>query len=208
MTADQPPSWEELCDAGRMIVDDLDAGKWELGDLALSLEKRYGHDQIGLFAIQIGKEKKSVQAYRQVAGFYKKSIRIDFLEPLANLRWSHCRLALRLKDIEEALVFLGTASDEGWTVEQARIELNRQLGKPERKERPLCMGEYIGFVRPYTTNGDYTFFFTSPEKFDADRRYRMVVYEYDEEEVSHVDNGSQPPAASALPASGAPAETR
>jgi hypothetical protein len=114
-----------------------------------------------------------------------------------------------LKDIEEALVFLGTASDEGWTVEQARIELNRQLGK-EAKKRPQPVGEYeaklIGVNGgPLRFTTDYFF----SEMLDTRRRYRIVVFEMDEdEEVSRNANyQSERTAAPALPASGAPAET-
>lgn len=116
-------AWEALCDAGRQAAARLDEGRWLLGDLALRVRTRYGEDAVGKFATESGVEAKRVYEYRQVSAFYEPDAR-DF----PNLAWTHFRDAMRLG--EGALHFLERASAEGWTVEGARIEAARILGKP------------------------------------------------------------------------------
>jgi len=115
-------SWEALCDAGRLAADDLDTGRWRIGDLAMLVERSYGANAIGKYAIEINIEKRRVYEMCALAHFYPPETRYLF----PNLRYSHYRDAARLGDLERSLEFLTQSSDEGLTVEQARLRL---LGK-------------------------------------------------------------------------------
>jgi len=113
-------SWEALCDASRHAADDLDTGRWRIGDLAMQVERAYGADTIGKYAIEINIEKRRVYEMCALAHFYPPETRTLF----PNLRYSHYRDAARLGDLERSLKFLEQASDEGLTVEQARLRLS------------------------------------------------------------------------------------
>jgi hypothetical protein len=109
---------------------DLDGRKWSLGDLARLLGKRYGKDIIGTFAAEINMEKARLAEYRRTCAFWLKDDREALLMECRLLTYTHLRDAMRLKDLNDARAFLLRANDNEWNVEQARIELDKLLGKP------------------------------------------------------------------------------
>jgi hypothetical protein len=60
-------SWEEAISIGLELREGKDQSQWRLGDLALSVEKAYGVDSLGKFAIEININKNSLQQYRRVS---------------------------------------------------------------------------------------------------------------------------------------------
>lgn len=118
-------SWEELADAGRAVLSDMDTGRWLAGDLALRVEKKYGTDALGQYATDIGIASKStLKDYRAVAARYEKDARAAF----PALSWSHYRTALRAKD--DAELFLVQAQDNGWPVAELARQIAAAIGKP------------------------------------------------------------------------------
>jgi len=124
------PSFEDLCDKGRVAADALDTGRWLLGEIAHDVQKQWGDPFLETFSIQVAVEKKRIYEYRNVYRFYANSAVAEFRSDNPMLRYSHYRDAMRLKTLEDAMVFLNECSALGWTVEQARIKLIERLGKP------------------------------------------------------------------------------
>lgn len=136
--SDQPHQdndWETICEQGRRCAESLDAGRWTLGDIALTVEKRYGQDSIGAFARDINVKASRVREYRTVAAFYESSARAAFLSTRPTLTYSHLRAAMRFEDMEEAFDFLEKAASEAWTVAQVERELALLFGK----EKPFLL---------------------------------------------------------------------
>lgn len=123
-------SWEQLADAGRRAADDMDRGRFTIGLLALEVEKDYGNDSIGKFAVDIHVEKDRVQDYRGVCAYYEKSIRTGILTECPNLRFSHFKVAKRFGDLASSLAFLREANDNAWSCELTRIKAIERLGQP------------------------------------------------------------------------------
>lgn len=129
-TATLEASWQLICDTGREAAENIDKGRWLIGDLANAVETHYGEANIAQFAIQIGVEKKRVEEYRTVCDFWKNPHRQEILDLYPMIKYSHMRDAMRLKSLPKALTFLEDCAANAYTVEQARIELCRLLGKP------------------------------------------------------------------------------
>lgn len=67
---DAPQSWDEAVAKARAIVARVDGAQWELGDLALGVEIKYGEGNLANFAEEIGVEPRTLMRYRWVAGRY------------------------------------------------------------------------------------------------------------------------------------------
>jgi len=122
--------WESCVSAGIEAKGMLEEGRWTIGDLAVLVGKRYTANLIGEFANAINYEVASVREYRRVSRFWwEKSRRLELLER-QQLHYSHFQDAMRLKDPQKAAAFLHECADKEWTVERARVELSKKLGKP------------------------------------------------------------------------------
>lgn len=170
--------------AGLKVAGEMDTGKWLVGDLACLVDKRYGKDMIGQFAIAINLEKARVKDYRRVCGFWQKDARAAFLE-IPVISYSHMRQAMRLGNLPEASAFLEEVADNAWTVEQAGIELTKRLGKPEPAAKLMDVTTLSCTVSP--TLEDITFKILPMIGLDAARALkahlaagkpvRLVLYE-------------------------------
>jgi len=129
--------WEMAIGAGLQAHEDMDTGRWLIGDLSLLVSKQYGEHRIEDFAKSIKVEVGRAKEYRTVCRFWRKSVRTDFLADRPNVTYSHLRIAMRLKMLEKAMDFIEECSDSDWTAEFARLELNRRLGKPVPPPRVL-----------------------------------------------------------------------
>lgn len=129
--------WEMSIGAGLQAHEDMDAGRWRIGDLALLIGKQYGEHRIEDFAKSIKVEVGRVKEYRTVCHFWQKSVRTDILEACPNATYSHLRIAMRLKNLQAAMDFVDECSANDWTAEFARLELNKRLGKPVPPRRLL-----------------------------------------------------------------------
>jgi hypothetical protein len=142
-------SWETCVSAGIVLAQNLDAGRWSLGDLTGRVEKRYGADAIGNFATEIGMARKStLKEYRRVSARYSPDIRMAFSEALS---WSHFQAACRAKD--DAELWLARAADENWPVAEMARQIAAAIGKPVAP-RLLYSGrgvvwQYADTSRPY-----------------------------------------------------------
>lgn len=139
---------EQAVDAGEEIMEvaiglgqryrmSEEDGKYNQGDLACLVEKRYGKNAIKDFAKSIGKEVDRIKEYRTVCRQWKRSARAEILTERPNLTYSHLRTAGRfIKDDgdsygrKHAMRILDMAAKYTWSAEKTRIKANRLLGKP------------------------------------------------------------------------------
>lgn len=129
--------WETLVSTGQTIVEAHDRNRWALGDLGVKCERRYGHKSIGQYAAAINVRPTTMYEYSACSTFYDRGDRAAF-PPLA---WSHYRVALRVKDHDEALVWLAKATDEGWTVDELSDAIKEAAGDAPR---PRKLIEFVG----------------------------------------------------------------
>lgn len=122
-SVDAASGWQAACDAGRAAVTDEDGSRWFIGDLALLVDKQYGRNRIGEFAVQINSNVNTVKQYRRVAKFYETDTRVSF----SNLSYTHFREAIALKD--DAVVVLTEAAENQWTTERMKVEVAKRKGK-------------------------------------------------------------------------------
>jgi len=132
--------WEVCVNEGIRAMSDVDSGKWRVGDIAHAITRRYGERTprgeriIDSFAYAINADPERVREYRTVAKFWTPDQREEFLN-YSIITYTHCRDAMRLKDIELAKDFLRECADNGWTVTQARMAIASRLGKlPQRRK--------------------------------------------------------------------------
>ena len=122
---------EEYISRGQQAAADIDRGRWTIGDDACEIKTQYGKHTLDEYAKSINVAKDRVEDYRGVCKFYSEfSVRTKFREENPMISFSHMRVAKRLKDVQKAYAFLEECSDNGYTVELARIRLTEILGKP------------------------------------------------------------------------------
>lgn len=123
--------WAACVDTGMRAQEMLNEGRWIIGDLACIIANHsdYGENTLGMFADDIHFERARVREYRTVSQFWTFSVRTELLL-IANLMYSHFRIATRLQHLKKARDFLLESADNDWSVGRARIELNKRLGKP------------------------------------------------------------------------------
>lgn len=109
---EQKISWEEAVSTGLELREAKDNSQWLLGDLALKIEKVYGVDSIGKFAIDININKNSLQQYRRVSRAFPPTTRSQLL--------SH-RHHLILAGSEERFKLLKECEDNGTTTAQLEV---------------------------------------------------------------------------------------
>lgn len=133
--------WESLVSEGMEAREQKDQSQWRLGELADKVNKRYGSDALGVFAVSIGVNKRSLQRYRDVfRGYRGKEIN-------SALSFSHHLKAL---GGEEPEVWLKEAYENGWSVEKLGVEMGGEKGESYRQfkvcphchhpqtDQPLC----------------------------------------------------------------------
>jgi hypothetical protein len=129
-TGEIDETFEALCDEARQAADNMEEGRWIIGRIAAEVETSYAAHNIGLMATTIGIEKARVWEYERVHKFYENLAPANYRAENPMLRYSHYRMAMRLKEPDKALEFLNECSGEGLTIEQAGIKLTERLGKP------------------------------------------------------------------------------
>ncbi len=122
-----------------LSITDIDTRmRFSLGDLASLIEGKYGKDEMGAFAGACKRSKKTLYSYAAMARTYPPLERGRWLAEPA-LSWSHLKLAMRLKNAEDAAEFLEHCADEALTVDGAAVELKDILGEVA-KAAPLFDG--------------------------------------------------------------------
>jgi hypothetical protein len=132
-------SWETLVAQGLDAVQVKDGRSWELGDLAGRVAKRYGEDSLGQYATDIRYNTSTLRDFRRVSAFYPKDVRALF--PL--LRWSHYRVAMRVKELEAALDWLERAANDDWPVDALRDAISAVLGEPLKPLKVEGLGRVV-----------------------------------------------------------------
>lgn len=141
--------WETLISAGIAAQEQMDSGRWVIGDLALTVQADYGQDTIGKFAKEIAVELASVRAYRTVSAYWHRenSTRIELLESCPMLKWSHFREAMRIKDQSKADQLLREANDKALSIEAFRLTVMSEIGKPLPPKKLLDVETMITDMR-------------------------------------------------------------
>jgi len=123
-------SWEDAVIAGLELREAKDNSQWRLGDLALLVEKAYGVDSLGKFAIDINIPKKSLQQYRRVSNAFPPHARSKIL--------SH-RHHLILAAQENRYALLKECEEQNITTSQLEMRYSRNpQSKIVRKEVLVC----------------------------------------------------------------------
>jgi hypothetical protein len=74
-------TWEEFVSCGLIAREFKDVSQWVLGKLALGIEKDYGTDALGKYAVAIGVNFKTLQRYRWVVRHFPE-VKISEPKPL------------------------------------------------------------------------------------------------------------------------------
>lgn len=125
--SDDASAYQMAIAAAMDAAQQIDTGRWQVGDLAALVETKYGGETITDFAREIRIAKKRVEEYRTVARAYPNLLRTQIFEQYPNLTYSVLRTAMRFKNVEARLAFLADASDNHWTVDQADKEATKRL---------------------------------------------------------------------------------
>lgn len=191
MLAQGADPWEVLIQAGLEAQNNMDRGRWRIGDMALLVEKRYGDDALAKYATSIRVPVSRARQYRAVCRFWDRqnSKRLEFWEYLPNVTYTHFLYAMRLKDVNVAAEFLRECSDNDWTSDQAYLEISRRLGKPTPPKK------LIDTEVPIRTWGKQVVSFTlSPDQmlklldsFRGKRKVRLVIHEVETAEAEVTD---------------------
>lgn len=123
--------WEELVSEGMDLRQSKDSVQWELGDLALRVEKKYGSNSIDKFSIEISINKKTLETYRTCSGFYAKKTRKEF----ERLGHSFFQTAMRKQTPNEAIKWLTKADEENLSIEGLRLVMSTKHS--EKKENQI-----------------------------------------------------------------------
>lgn len=123
--------WKKLVNEGIEARQRQDGAQWDLGDLALKVEKRYGKDTLGKYADEIGVDENTLEWYRYVSSKYQKLDRSNF-----SLSWTHFKV---VASREDRLDWLKKAEKEGWSVRRLEEEV-KKVSKP--KNPPMPKGEF------------------------------------------------------------------
>lgn len=127
------PTWDELCERGRLLSKKDDEYRWRLGDLAKHVDRHYRDKGIEEFAKEIGRNKSTVYQYSAISRMFPKSLRRRILRECPNLTYTYFRTALRLKDQKQATAWLYEASDNGWTADESARKLTERLKRIPRE---------------------------------------------------------------------------
>jgi hypothetical protein len=107
--------YEELVEAGRKVAN----VQWELGDLALQVETKYGEETLEQYAEDIGVLHTTLSDYRWVASRYQKTTRA------VNVSWTVHRV-FAAQDDRAKLV-----KKKLWTYREAKEEIQKRKDKED-----------------------------------------------------------------------------
>jgi len=137
---EQKISWEEAVSTGLELREAKDNSQWKLGDLALSVEKVYGVDALGKFAVDININKKSLQQYRRVSSAFPPASRSKIL--------SH-RHHLILAAHDNRFELLKEAEENNLTTSQLELRFSKNPQTIiEKKEVTICQECHKLIVSP------------------------------------------------------------
>lgn len=111
-------TWEEYLVEGLNARESGDMSAWILGDLSTGIQKDYGEDSIGKYAVGIGVAKKTLMNYRTVASSFPTDTRNKYRK----LSFSHFKAVAGLEKPE---AWLEQADDNDWPVEKLSIEVRK-----------------------------------------------------------------------------------
>lgn len=121
----QTDIWELICEAGADQESRADKRRWNQCDLAGRVDKQYGDDAIGRWAVQSNIPKKRAAEYRTVGLFYgitkdQRSVRTEFLAQARHvtITYTHCRYAMGTDDLTKAYKALDIAAKRTWSSDQ------------------------------------------------------------------------------------------
>lgn len=127
--------WDEIVERGRAAREASDGAQWLLGDLASSVETRYGEHDLQKYADQIGINLDTLMDYRTTAKRFSVRYR--------QLPFSLLRQIGRLP-AEQWDAWVACAEREHWTVARARREvaaaLTEPIATPEREGKKKNLG--------------------------------------------------------------------
>jgi hypothetical protein len=125
---DHALAWADAVSLGIDARQQIDTGRYVIGDLALLVSAHYGSDEIGRFADDIHMEAKRVQEYRTVCRYYPPLVRASLAG--MDLPYSMLRAAMRYDDLDRSLDMLHTAALEHWRVMDLVNAIKQDLGEP------------------------------------------------------------------------------
>jgi hypothetical protein len=129
-------TWEDFVGAGLNLRSTKDRVSWYLGLLALGVETKFGEKTIDKFAKEIGVSASSLRVYRWVV----KQFLMDNPQFLPPERVSFGVLSSIAKlEPEKRQQFLEEAEDGSFSVEKARVEVQKEQGK---HMKPLSIVRY------------------------------------------------------------------
>jgi hypothetical protein len=179
--------WEMAIAVGLQARGDEESSRLALGEVACRIQKKYGRNTIGSWAKAINKRVATIQEYRTLVRFYggTKSACAELLEKFPNLSYSHLREAMRLKEMDQAYAFLQECSGEGWTIEQASIEIADRMGKPRPPLKIVDAEVPIAHMRAAQVTFDLEPGMASElaKQYLHKNRVRLVVYEVQDQEA-------------------------
>jgi hypothetical protein len=159
-----PSDWELLCEAGRLAAEQIDYGRWIIGDLALRV-----HDQAA-FARECNIPKRRAREYADVCAFFPAAEREAYLRDNPGITYTHFRTARKLRDIERAYRFLEHCAKRGRTTDQAERLMARLAG---RKARPAPLLKDV-LVEVVARRGADTFEFRVRDRAACDALYAAL----------------------------------
>lgn len=161
-------TYDLVVNAGIAARENLDNGRYIIGDLAVHLRKQYGEDTVGRFAEAINCRTASVREYRRICAFWSRPVRRELFEEMPSISYSILRDSIRFKDTGKALDFLRKCADNDWKCERAHIEANKLLGDTGTPE----MYKVLDTVMP----GHELFALRLGIAGGMDSKFRLVVY--------------------------------
>lgn len=132
ITDEEMENWEmEAFVSSAMVARQVqDFSNWIIGKFARGVSKKYGEDSLGEFAKEVGVPRGSVQAYRWVAEKFKDCEDTDLtIMPFTAY--------LVVAKLDNPLDWILKASNENWSVEKLKYEVDVFLGKalPEGEKK-------------------------------------------------------------------------
>lgn len=141
MTTITDTSWEQLCDMARGLLDEQDKHRWELGEIADTVETHYKQSSILKFCEQVKAKPKTIYQYAAVYRFYPRDCWKQY--PLARYtQWRDTYYALKDKPNAQqtALSLIARTNDKDLTMKDFYKELRAAAGK-STPETNLIYGE-------------------------------------------------------------------
>lgn len=168
MTANIDTAWESLCDMARELLDEQDKHRWQLGEIANTVEAHYKQKSILKFCEQVKAKPKTIYQYAAVYRFYPLDAWKQY--PVARYtQWRDTMYALKDKPNaqETAMRLIARANDDNMPMKTFYKELRSVAGKSTSGES-LIYGEMtVDEAIEALTH------------FDAEKVVRIVVKELD-----------------------------